>query len=87
VLGCGSSWCPPWRTRLADLLEEDPAAAERLRGPVDELRERLPVTQRQWVQHITASAGGATEATRDAMTIRDLGSRVVLVTGSLAPAL
>jgi hypothetical protein len=50
---------PAWQTRLADLLEEDPAVAELLRGLVDELRERLPSVQQQWVQHVTASADGA----------------------------
>lgn len=50
---------PAWQTRLADLLEEDPAAAELLRGLVDEVRERLPSVQQQWVQHITATACGA----------------------------
>lgn len=45
-----------WQTRLADLLEEDPDTVELLRGLRDELQERLPAPQQQWVQNITASA-------------------------------
>ncbi|TDB81056.1 hypothetical protein [Micromonospora sp. KC721] len=51
---------PAWQARLADLLEEDPAAAATLSGLRDELQSQLPAVQRQWVQHITASAAGAT---------------------------
>jgi hypothetical protein len=50
---------PVWRTRLEDLLEEDPGAAEQLRGLRDDLAARLPVPQQQWVQNITASAPGS----------------------------
>ena len=49
-----------WQTRLIDLVEEDPTAAETLRSLRDELRSRLPVAQQQWVQTITSSASGAT---------------------------
>jgi dsRNA-specific ribonuclease len=50
---------PVWQTRLTDLLEEDPAAADLLRALRDELQERLPAPQQQWVQNVTASAPGA----------------------------
>lgn len=51
---------PAWQTRLADLVEEDPAAADALQVLRDELLTRLPTPQQQWVQNITASAVGAT---------------------------
>ncbi|GGM46734.1 hypothetical protein ACFFX1_18840 [Dactylosporangium sucinum] len=51
---------PAWQTRLTDLVEEDPALAEALVALRDEVLERLPAAQQQWVQHITASAPGAT---------------------------
>jgi hypothetical protein len=51
---------PAWQTRLADLIEENPAAADALRNLRDELLTRLPASQQQWVQNITASAPGAT---------------------------
>jgi hypothetical protein len=43
---------PAWQTRLADLLEEDPAAAELLSGLVDELQAALPEERQQWIQTI-----------------------------------
>lgn len=51
---------PAWQTRLADLIEEDPAVADALRKLRDELLARLPTPQQQWIQNITASASGAT---------------------------
>ena len=50
---------PVWQTRLADLLEEDPAVTGVLRSLRDELLVRLPKAQQQWVQNITADAVGA----------------------------
>jgi hypothetical protein len=50
---------PAWRTRLADLLEEDPRSAEPLRDLRDRLAKELPAPQQQWVQNITATAAGA----------------------------
>lgn len=51
-----------WRTRLADLIEDDPAAADALRPLVDQIRTMLPEARQQWVvrQTIAASAPGAT---------------------------
>ncbi|MFI7026937.1 hypothetical protein ACIBMZ_29915 [Micromonospora sp. NPDC049900] len=49
-----------WQTRLVDLIEEDPSAAEALQVLRDELLARLPAPQQQWVQNITASAPHAT---------------------------
>ncbi|MCW3819718.1 hypothetical protein ONA91_35305 [Micromonospora sp. DR5-3] len=51
---------PAWQTRLADLIEEDPAAADALQALRNEVLARLPAPQQQWVQNITASASGAT---------------------------
>ncbi|MEU8263212.1 hypothetical protein AB0C02_21595 [Micromonospora sp. NPDC048999] len=51
---------PAWQTRLADLIEDDPATADALQSLRDELLARLPAPQQQWVQNITASAPGAT---------------------------
>ncbi|MFG1954828.1 hypothetical protein [Micromonospora sp. NPDC048830] len=51
---------PAWQTRLGDLMEEDPAAADALQVLRDELLARLPAPQQQWVQNITASAPRAT---------------------------
>lgn len=50
---------PVWQARLADLIEEDPAAAEALRSLLDELLALLPRPQYQWVQNVTATASGA----------------------------
>ncbi|MEU5554131.1 hypothetical protein ABZ738_30595 [Micromonospora sp. NPDC047793] len=51
---------PGWQIRLADLLEENPDLAEAIQQLRDELRPQLPVVQQQWVQNVTATAGGAT---------------------------
>ena len=48
-----------WETRLGDLLEEDPEVAQALRRLCAELLPQLPAAQQQWLQHITASAPGA----------------------------
>ncbi|WP_433796792.1 hypothetical protein [Actinoplanes sp. CA-252034] len=49
---------PVWQTRLADLIEEDPAIADDVAGVSGQVQARLPVSARQWVQHITAHQGG-----------------------------
>jgi hypothetical protein len=49
-----------WQTRLADLLEEDPAVADDLRSVVAQLIERLPAAENHWVMNVTASAPNAT---------------------------
>ncbi|WP_433357930.1 hypothetical protein ACQPYV_12735 [Micromonospora saelicesensis] len=51
---------PAWQTRLSDLVEEDPVTADGVRDLRDELVTRLPTAQQQWIQHITATASGAT---------------------------
>ena len=45
-----------WSTRLADLLEEYPEAAEELRALTDQVRTKLPVAQQTWVQAIGTGA-------------------------------
>lgn len=50
---------PAWQTRLGDLLEEDGDTAVPLRTLLEELQQRLPAAQLQWVQHITASGSGS----------------------------
>ncbi|MFD7934592.1 hypothetical protein ACFV4T_08655 [Streptomyces sp. NPDC059755] len=49
-----------WRDDLEDLLSEFPETADDLRALVREVKAQLPPVQQQWVQHITASAAGAT---------------------------
>jgi hypothetical protein len=49
---------PVWETRLADLIEEEPALADDLAGLSEQVHARLPVSAQQWVQHITAHQGG-----------------------------
>lgn len=49
-----------WQTRLADLLQENPERADDLRALIEQIRSQLPAAQAQWVQHISASAPGAT---------------------------
>ncbi|MFF4020606.1 hypothetical protein [Streptomyces sp. NPDC001843] len=49
-----------WRDDLEDLLSESPEVSNDLRALVREVKAQLPPVQQQWVQHITASAGGAT---------------------------
>ncbi|MEV4830584.1 hypothetical protein AB0K25_19965 [Micromonospora sp. NPDC049257] len=52
---------PVWQTRLADLIEEDPAAGAAVRTLRDELLAALPTSQQQWVQqYVNATAAGAT---------------------------
>lgn len=38
-----------WQTRLADLLQEDPNVAQALRELTNDLQQRQPAVQRQWV--------------------------------------
>lgn len=38
-----------WQTWLADLLQEDPSVAQVLRELIDDLQQRQPAMQRQWV--------------------------------------
>jgi hypothetical protein len=49
---------PAWETRLADLIEEDPAVADEVAALSAQVRARLPVSAQQWVQNITAHQGG-----------------------------
>jgi hypothetical protein len=48
-----------WQTRLADLLDEHPEAADELRAWAALVREQLPNQQQTWVQQVTAHTGGA----------------------------
>jgi hypothetical protein len=50
-----------WQTRLADLIEEEPAVADDLRALVAELIERLPATTHHSVMHITANDHGTAQ--------------------------
>ncbi|MEU8819268.1 hypothetical protein [Actinoplanes sp. NPDC048796] len=49
-----------WQTRLADLIEEEPAVADELRTLITQLGERLPAEQNLWVMHVTAGAPNST---------------------------
>lgn len=49
---------PAWRTRLEDLLEEDPQAAPDLEVLTEQIRAQLPAVQQVWVQNNVARYGG-----------------------------
>ncbi|MEH1166947.1 hypothetical protein V6V47_16330 [Micromonospora sp. CPCC 205539] len=49
-----------WQVRLDDLFRRTDGASEDLFAWTAEVTGRLPADQRRWVQHITASAQGAT---------------------------
>ncbi|MDT0317057.1 hypothetical protein [Streptomyces millisiae] len=48
----------PWARRLAALLNEHPEAGEDVRLLVERAAAELPPGTQQWVQHVTAHAGG-----------------------------
>jgi hypothetical protein len=48
-----------WREELTDLLREHPGIEAELRSLIEEVDRRLPAATREWVQHVTAHAGGS----------------------------
>ncbi|MFS8477990.1 MAG: hypothetical protein FWJ93_03290 [Micromonosporaceae bacterium] len=48
-----------WRDDLVDVLREHPDAQDELRALIAELRTRIPQPAQQWMQQVTAHAGGS----------------------------